>query len=230
MALKDIRIIADDRERKCGIPALLKKAGLNLEVTTLQVGDYIVSAETAVERKSIQDLVSSIFDGRLFDQCSRLREHFEHPALVVEGDIDELVNVVENPLVFYGALARVALDYNIPVLPTPDADHTARLLAAMATRRGGSTGPYLKKIRKHQDVRLQQLSTLSSLPGIGEKLADRILERFGTPLKAFNASVSELNRVPGMGRSRAERIKKILDTTIEPASDSGQARLTEDGK
>lgn len=211
MSLKDLRIIADDRERKSGIPTLLKKAGIKLEIKTLPIGDYIVSGETVIERKSIHDLVSSVFDGRLFDQCSRLKENFEQPVLIVEGNTDELSDIVENPLVFYGALIRAAFDFKIPIMPTPDADQTARLLVAMAARKNKSSGPYLKKIRKRHDMEQQQLVILGSLPGVGEKLAIRILERFGTPSAALSAPLPDLSKVPGLGKSRAERIKKILN-------------------
>ena len=162
---------------------------------TLPVGDYIVASETIVERKSTYDLVSSVFDGRLFDQCSRLREHFGHPVLVVEGNVDDLANITENPMVFYGALSRVALDYGIPVVPTPDAAHTAKLLVSMAAQKRSKPGPFLKKIRKHNDVARQQLSVLCSLPGVGETLASRMLERFGNPLAALEASATG----PGQG-------------------------------
>ena len=51
MRIKDLRIIIDERERKSGIPKLLQKIGINVEVKTLPIGDYIVSHETVVERK-----------------------------------------------------------------------------------------------------------------------------------------------------------------------------------
>lgn len=228
MSLKDLRIIADDRERKSGIPNLLKKAGINLEIKTLQIGDYIVSNETVVERKSIHDLISSVFDGRLFDQCSRLKENFERPILVVEGNTDELAHIVENPLVFYGALIRVAFDFHISVIPTPDADQTARLLVAMAARKNRLSGPYLKKIRKRKDLEQQQLVILSSLPGIGEKLAVRILERFGTPSAALSAPLPDLSKVPGLGKSRAERIKKILNTQYTESKSTQESLVLDD--
>ena len=101
MQLEHLRIIVDEREKKSGIPDLLKSVGLNLEMKTLPIGDYIVAPETVVERKSIRDLMASIFDGRLFDQCSRLKEHFEHPVVLVEGNVDEIEEIAENPLIFY---------------------------------------------------------------------------------------------------------------------------------
>ena len=57
-------MIVDERERKSGIPDLLQAVGVKIEMTNLPIGDYIVAPETVVERKSIQDLVSSVFDGR----------------------------------------------------------------------------------------------------------------------------------------------------------------------
>ena len=88
MKLENLRIIVDERERKSGIPELLKSVGLNLEMKTLPIGDYIVAPETVVERKSIRDLMASVFDGRLFDQCTRLKEHFENPIVLTVGNVD----------------------------------------------------------------------------------------------------------------------------------------------
>lgn len=217
--------MADDRERRSNIPALLKKVGIDVEIKTLSIGDYIVSSETVIERKSIHDFVSSVFDGRLFDQCSRMRANYEHPVLVLEGNVDELDAIVENPLVFYGAVSSVALDYHIPTIPTPDAMHTARLLTSMAARKGESRGPLLKKIRKFPDVQRQQLTTLCSLPGIAETLAQRMLDKFGTPINALSATSADLAKVPGLGKARAERIRKILDVRHTP-SDDKQGKLS----
>ena len=65
-----VRIVVDERERNSNIPDLLKEAGAAIDFAQLRVGDYVVSAETAVERKTIRDLISSIYDGRLF--CTML--------------------------------------------------------------------------------------------------------------------------------------------------------------
>ena len=65
MKIEDIRIIVDEREKKSGIPKLLSAIGVKTEVKTLPIGDYIVAPETVVERKSISDLLSSIFDGQI---------------------------------------------------------------------------------------------------------------------------------------------------------------------
>ena len=210
MRIEDVRIVIDERERKSGIPKLLRAIGVNVEVKTLPIGDYIVSHETVVERKSIHDFISSIFDGRLFDQCNRLKEHFKFPIILLEGNVDEIESITENPLVFYGALSTIAVDFKIPVIPTPNASHTAKLLVSLSSRKESIKGPLLKKIKKSNDIQKQQLIVLCSLPGIGEKTAIRMLEKFGTPLKALSSSTKDLAKIPGLGESRAKKIKKML--------------------
>ena len=224
--LDHLRIIVDERERKSGIPDLLKSIGMGVEMKTLPIGDYIVAPETIVERKSIKDLMASVFDGRLYDQCTRLKENFEYPIVLVEGNVDEIEEITDNPLVFYGALSRVTLEFKIPIIPTPSASHTAKLLVALCSKKDGPTGPYLKKIKKSSNLETQQLSTLCSLPGIGEKFAVRMLEKFGTPLKVFSATTSELAKVEGLGESRAKKIKNMLTTKNKLQKESNQKTLT----
>jgi len=223
--LENLRIIVDERERKSGIPDLLKSVGLNVEMKTLPIGDYIVAPETIIERKSIRDLMASVFDGRLFDQCTRLKEHFENPIVLMEGNVDEVEEITENPLIFYGAISTVSLDFKIPIIPTPNASHTAKLLVSMCSRKNAHKGPYLKKIKKSSNLEKQQLSSLCSLPGIGEKFAVRMLEKFGTPLKVFTATTAELAKVEGLGEARAKKIKKVLDTKSKLLKKSNQKTL-----
>ncbi|HXX05804.1 MAG TPA: ERCC4 domain-containing protein [Candidatus Bathyarchaeia archaeon] len=225
MKIEDLRIVVDERERKSGIPDLLKGIGVKVELKNLPIGDYIVASETVVERKSIYDFISSVFDGRLFDQCNRLKEHYDNPAIIIEGNIDEIDKITENPLVFYGAISSVVLDFKIPVIPTPNASSTAKLLVAMCARQGQMKGPFLKKIKKSGNINNQQLSILCSLPGVGEKLATRMLEKFGSPNNSLNASVADLAKIQGMGDARAQKIRKILDAKTRSDKKTGQKTL-----
>ena len=223
-----VRIVVDERERNSNIPELLKHAGAVIDFTQLKVGDYVVSSETAVERKTVRDLISSIYDGRLFLQCSDLVKHYQKPLLVVQGNIAELAEAPEDmedadtklhaermPLA-YDALITVATEFRIPIIHTPSAEQTAQLLVTLVNRslrEGKATGPLLRKIKKENPTYIQQLSVLASLPGVGEKLAARMLKKFHTPIRALNASAAELATIPGFGLARAERVRKILNTS-----------------
>jgi DNA excision repair protein ERCC-4 len=222
-----VRIVVDERERSSNIPVLLKNAGAVIDFTQLKVGDYIVSSETAVERKTVRDLISSIYDGRLFVQCSDLVKYYQKPLLVVQGNIAELGETsedMEDPddiklhtermSLAYDALITVATEFRIPIIHTPSAEQTAQLLVTLVNRslqEAKATGPLLRKIKKENPIQIQQLSVLASLPGVGEKLAARMLKKFHTPIRALNASAAELATIPGFGLTRAERVRKVLN-------------------
>jgi len=227
LKIDKLRIVIDERERKSGIPDLLRQVGVKVELKNLPVGDYIVAPETVVERKTIRDLFSSIFDGRLFDQCSRLKENFERPIILMEGNVDEIDEFAENPLVFYGAVSSIITDFKIPIIPTPSASHSAKLLISLASRQDAPKGPFLKKIRKSGNPEKQQLSILCSLPGVGEKTAIRMLKKFGTPAKTLSASYTELSKIEGFGKSRAIKIRKLLDQKIKHTKSHNQKTLHE---
>tara|TARA_B100000586_G_scaffold125519_1_gene90649 strand:- start:317 stop:1003 length:687 start_codon:yes stop_codon:yes gene_type:complete len=223
--LKELRIVVDEREKKSGIPDLLKAIGINLEIKTLPIGDYIVAPETIIERKSISDLISSIFDGRLFDQCNRLKEHFQFPIILVEGDVTKIEQLVDNPLVFYGAMSSIVLDFKIPIIPTANVSHTAKLLVSMCSRKYVAKGQFIKKIKKSNDLQKQQLAMLCSLPNVGEKIAIRMLEKFGTPLEVLGASTADLSKINGLGNTRAKKIKKMLQMESKHLKKTGQKTL-----
>ena len=51
---------------------MIKISGIDIEPVTLEVGDYILSPEICVERKSISDLIGSLNSGRLYNQVKFL--------------------------------------------------------------------------------------------------------------------------------------------------------------
>jgi DNA excision repair protein ERCC-4 len=95
----------------------------------------------------------------------------------------------------------------------------------MSSRKESSTGPFLKKIRKSNNIQQQQLSALGSLPGVGEKTAKRMLSKFGTPVNVFNASLADLSKIEGLGSSRAKKIKNMLEKKSVHQKKSDQRTL-----
>jgi DNA excision repair protein ERCC-4 len=235
------RIAVDRRERVSSIPELLIKGGITVDFATLKVGDYIISSNTAVERKTVHDFINSIYDGRLFIQCSELIKYFSFPIVIIEGNIKDLELVAESekekarkyyeksPLI-YSSISTIILDFRIPLINTPSAKHTTDLLISMAykaSQENSINEPLLRKIRKNRSEYLQQLSILSSLPGVGSKLAQRMLEEFNTPSRALNASTAELAKIPGFGVVRAQRLRKVLDKKFAETFAEDQSTLLE---
>jgi ERCC4-type nuclease len=129
----------------------------------------------------------------------------------------------------YDSLITVVLDFKIPLVHTPNIEHTTNFLIAVANKlsRKNSYGPLLRKIRKQTSEQIQQLSVLSSLPGVGGLFAVKMLKEFNTPKRALNASAAELAKIPGFGTARAQRIRKILDNAYEVVDEESQKTLLE---
>ena len=70
-------VIVDMREFRSDLPSLLHKRGIDVDPVTLEVGDYILSPDICVERKSISDLIGSLNNGRLYSQCVAMTRFYK---------------------------------------------------------------------------------------------------------------------------------------------------------
>ncbi|KAG8893575.1 hypothetical protein FRC00_010334 [Tulasnella sp. 408] len=78
------RVVVDMREFRSSLPNLLDKGRLQVVPATLTVGDYILTPDMCVERKSIPDLIQSFNSGRLYTQCELMSAHYNYPILLIE--------------------------------------------------------------------------------------------------------------------------------------------------
>ncbi|XP_061823275.1 DNA repair endonuclease XPF isoform X2 [Nerophis lumbriciformis] len=81
-----LRVIVDMREFRSELPSLLHRRGLDIEPVTLEVGDYILTPDVCVERKSVSDLIGSLQSGRLYTQCLSMSRYYKKPVLLIEFD------------------------------------------------------------------------------------------------------------------------------------------------
>ncbi|MXQ80700.1 hypothetical protein E5288_WYG009203 [Bos mutus] len=79
-------IVVDMREFRSELPSLIHRRGIDIEPVTLEVGDYILTPEMCVERKSISDLIGSLNNGRLYSQCISMSRYYKRPMLLIEFD------------------------------------------------------------------------------------------------------------------------------------------------
>ena len=57
------------------------KQGHEVEVTNLEIGDYIFNNQVRFEFKTIADFITSINDNRVFNECINQAETFDHHFL-----------------------------------------------------------------------------------------------------------------------------------------------------
>ncbi|GAA5826719.1 hypothetical protein JCM11251_002868 [Rhodosporidiobolus azoricus] len=87
------KVIVDLREFRSSLPSLLHAGKFDVIPVTLGIGDYILTPEMSVERKSIPDLISSFNSGRLYQQCEIMTAHYKQPILLIEFDEKKSFNL-----------------------------------------------------------------------------------------------------------------------------------------
>ncbi|KAL6072820.1 DNA repair endonuclease XPF, variant 2 [Balamuthia mandrillaris] len=83
------KILVDNREFRSALPSFLDKRGFEVIPCHLEVGDYILSPDVCVERKSISDLFGSMSSGRLYNQVEAMCRRFKIFAVLIEFDQEE---------------------------------------------------------------------------------------------------------------------------------------------
>jgi ERCC4-related helicase/ERCC4-type nuclease len=202
-------IFVDARERE--MARLLESRGLEVTVRNLEVGDYVVSEKVAIERKTAQDFVSSLIDPQrnLFRQIGDLARTYDRPVLILEGRDLYTRQVAASSI--RGALASLAVDYGVPIIPTEDMEETASVIALLAKREQKEGRE--PKVHGHKTARTlkeQQEYLISSIPSVGPAVARNLLRHFGSIERVMNATQEELQEVEKVGPRIAERIRELV--------------------
>src|SRR3989344_698356 len=161
-----IIIYADAREMDTKVAAILSRR-CELLNEHLDVADYLLGEGVACERKTCDDFLHSIVDGRLFSQMSAMKDSFESPFLVIEGDSLFGKSEMHDNAV-RGALASAAVDYRMPILWTKNQLETAEMLLAVARREqaGMKRGISIRGKRRMKSMNEQQEFLVAGLPKI----------------------------------------------------------------
>ena len=206
MSLSSNIIFVDYREEKIAI--LMERMGCKIVKMNLTVGDFVID-DVGIERKSFDDFISSIIDGRIFEQAESLSSSFKKPIFIIEG-FGFIERIHESS--FYAAIACLISKYNVTLLRTKNEEETAKLIYWIAKKEFENSNKVGYKIReKKVSTRSIQERILAAFPGISTVLSRRILKRFGNLKRFFNASEKELMEVDGIGEKSARRIRKIIE-------------------
>ncbi len=207
---KGIVVYVDSRELRSGVPKHLKELGAEVEVRTLDVADYVVSEEVGIERKSANDFIQSIIDGRLFDQVERLKRAYEKPVIIIEGELYGIRNV--HPNAIRGAITAVTLDWGVPILFSRTKEETAGFIYLMAKREQEERKKEvrIRSEKKALTLAERQRLIVEGLPNVSATLAKRLLRHFGNVERVFTATEEELKEVGGIGEKKAREIRKVV--------------------
>lgn len=204
-------VVADVHEPIDLVSSLARK-GVVVERQKLAPADFLVGP-LAIERKSVGDFHQSLLSKRLFEQLARMKQTYPPPvALLLEGDLAQIASR-QNPSATWGALCAIALDLEVAILPTPDREGSADLLATLARRmaKEGRRAEVRFKPRMLSEDAAQRFA-VQGLPGIGDVVSDSLLERFGSVRRVFTGHEKDFLKVPGIGKVRAREMDAFLDS------------------
>ena len=198
------KIIADIREKESGVVQELVSRGYFVELKSLDVGDYIVG-EWVIERKTVKDFVESISDGRLWDQLEKLSK-VEKKILIIEGEENMYLLSNLSPNYIRSIILKILLNYKIPILWSKNYKDTANYLELLSDGKESKIIKMKKKKKSKEEIYIEILKTI---PGIGENLAKKLVEKFGNLYNIIHAPLVELERI--LGEKRAKLLKEIFE-------------------
>ncbi|MEM2928713.1 MAG: ERCC4 domain-containing protein [Nitrososphaerota archaeon] len=120
-------ILIDYREKDSGIPRILMNRNIPISFENLEIGDYIIG-DIVIERKTSKDFIASIFDGRIFEQASKITSYTNKSILLIEGLLQNELEYIKNKNSIYGALLSLILSYNFKIVYTNSIEETSNML------------------------------------------------------------------------------------------------------
>lgn len=211
------KIVIDDREDH-SFKELLESKGAEAEIKRLELGDFICSEQTVIERKTRRDFESSIIDKRLFLQLNSLKENYKNVIVVIEGENSESIISRE---ALMGAYASLITDFQVGVFFTRNQESTAELVYSIAKHEQlAKKLPFsILSKRKTYNLSQTQRSIVESFPMVGPKLAKSLLEEFHS-LEAFiNAKEEDLLKVEKLGEKKVKVIRKTIESEYKSEED-----------
>ncbi|PIN90702.1 hypothetical protein COU57_02640 [Candidatus Pacearchaeota archaeon CG10_big_fil_rev_8_21_14_0_10_32_14] len=208
------KIIADYRERNSLVASELISLGIDVEFKELKVADFIVN-EVAIERKTVDDFLTSMINKRLFRQLEELQQYpkkllliegLEHKELYQSNDEYSASPEGVHPNAIRGFLLSISLRYSVPIIFSQNYEDSARYIELLAKKKDVESS--IRANKKFLSPKEQRQYILEGFPGIGPKSAKKLLKKFKTLTTIFNASKEDLEEILG---KKAESFKKIID-------------------
>ncbi|MCX6750222.1 MAG: hypothetical protein NTZ83_02090 [Candidatus Pacearchaeota archaeon] len=202
------KIIVDYREKNSLVASYLIKQGFYVEFKELKIGDYIVK-DIVIERKTIQDFISSMINHRLINQIEELKQ-YENKLLIIEGISEqELYNEDNsgiNANAIRGFLLSILLKHKIPIVFSKNSEDTAKFINVLSKKKEKEINLNAKKKTLNKKEQLQFI--IESFPGVGPKKAKKLLKKFGTIQNIILAPTEGLKEILGI---QAEKIREIIE-------------------
>jgi len=218
-------VIVDMREFRSELPALIHKRGIEIEPITITVGDYILTPEICIERKSLSDLIGSLNSGRLYQQCTQMSRYYTKPMLLIEFDQNKPFSVQNNYMISNDSdsfdiqqkLLLLTLHFpKLKIVWSASPYASAQLFEELKAGKEQPNIQYAATLSNEQDLDIIETKYnvsiydfVQKLPGINSKNIDPFLRQCKSMDAVINMSEDELKNILGNAKD-AKALYSIL--------------------
>ena len=219
-------IIVDSREANTAakIVKSLIERGVHVKTENLEKGDYILSDECAVERKTVHDFVYTLTRRYLFEQLFRLKDAYPKSLILLEGYLPIIYKFSHiQPVAIWGAMFNLAKN-GIAIVNTASQKETVDFLyvAARQEQIVEKRTPTVHAFKRCETLTDSQVYFVASLPNIGREKAVALLRSYQTPLNVLINVDDWPTTVNGLGPIISNKVKEVLNVPFKEMNDASQ--------
>jgi ERCC4-type nuclease len=236
-----MKITLDEREVGLYERILSLNTGLVIVKQVLQIGDAILSNDEKefciFERKTLQDLLSSIKDGRYEEQSHRLIHTSglspHNIIYIIEGNMSTIHSENDKQLVF-SSITSLNYYKGFSVLRTTNVNDTADLIVGMANKIIKNTNkgiepswsimcddikPYVSVVKKTKkdNITSENISEimLCQIPGISTITSSAVFAKFGNIKSLINSITENPDCMNNLTYLQSGKERKISSTALK---------------
>ena len=209
-----VQIDVREKDRVKSAKEYYEKQGLDVEVCELEVGDYLFDHKVVFEMKVVSDFVSSIQNGKVFNQAINQAENYDYHFVIIQGDEHARAKALAmsrnfQEVTYFQYLGAIASlnRYTTVIESYSPFINEAYYRMQITAKKCLSNKPIVKKFpRKHKNAAFNYLCYC--IYGINQQKAHRITETL--ELKSLNdlmnLTIGDLTNIKGIGKKTAENI------------------------
>lgn len=186
----------------------------NSEEKMLSVGDIIVDDFLCIEHKTINDFISSVFDGRIFSQIEKMKLNYLNNYIMVSGSLTELLNLANDKNCYNSIIGAISSCYvrNCPIIFCDNLPNMCVIIKNLSEKLTDGKDRSITEIKL--PIKDNPLKVICSFQGISQKKGKLLLDKFGSLQSIFDATEPELMEIGGIGKTIARNIFKVLNGNL----------------
>ena len=213
-----IQISDKEQTRIKSATAYYKEQGHDVEVTNLQIGDYIFDNKVVFEFKTIADFVASIQDNRVFNEAINQAENYDYQFVIIQGDEATRAKALAmsrnyHEITYFGYLGAISSlnRYTTVIESYSPFINEAYYRMMITAKKALSTKPIVKRFGK-KDKNPAFNFLCHDIYGINYKKAQLITDtlQLHTLNDLMKLTIEDLTQIEGIGEKTANNILQAI--------------------